>query len=217
MACESLNLPTEPDAFSRFPIIILPRQGSQSNLAAERPVCQALSEGQLFFPVRYCGSPDELSLYFTSGFFVFPVIEKGSVAVQAALCQLSGFSFDHMALKYTLKRDGDILFVRLTGSDDGLREVERYVLDVIRAALDEGLQRILCDETGITTRLDTLETFDIGTFLSRNTPPSFRIAIIYDPQAYFDFRFFESVAVNRGMQLRIFTDIDPAREWLLNS
>jgi hypothetical protein len=122
-----------------------------------------------------------------------------------------------MALKYTLKRDGDILVVRLTGSDNGLREVERYVLDVIRAALDEGLQRILCDETGITTRLDTLETFDIGTFLSRNTPPSFRIAIIYDPQAYFDFRFFESVAVNRGMQLRIFTDIDPAREWLLNS
>jgi hypothetical protein len=121
-----------------------------------------------------------------------------------------------MALQYTVTRDGDILFVRATGADDGQGEVEKYIVAIMKAALDEGVQRILCDETGIVTRLDTLETFEIGTFLSRTTPPSFRIAIIYDPATWFDFRFFESVAVNRGTQLRIFTDFETARNWLLS-
>jgi hypothetical protein len=127
-----------------------------------------------------------------------------------------GLSGERMALQYTLTRDGDILFVKVTGEDEGPGEVETYIVAIMKAAVDEGLQRILCDETGIVTRLDTLETFDIGTFLSRNTPPFFRIAILYDPATWFDFRFFESVAVNRGTQLRIFTDFETARNWLLS-
>ncbi|NTV97992.1 MAG: hypothetical protein HGA70_02355 [Chlorobiaceae bacterium] len=119
-----------------------------------------------------------------------------------------------MALRYTAERDGDVLFVSVTGSDEGIHEVRQYVLDIIKAAFDKGVQRILCDETAIATRLDTLETFEIGTFIAKQLPPSFRIAILYDPASLFDFRFFESIVVNRGIQMRIFTDQGAAKNWL---
>ncbi|NTW10041.1 MAG: hypothetical protein HGA26_01635 [Chlorobiaceae bacterium] len=119
-----------------------------------------------------------------------------------------------MALRYTAERDGDVLFVSVTGSDEGIHEVRQYVLDIIKTAFDKGVQRILCDETAIATRLDTLETFEIGTFIAKQLPPSFRIAILYDPASLFDFRFFESIVVNRGIQMRIFTDQGAAKNWL---
>jgi hypothetical protein len=122
-----------------------------------------------------------------------------------------------MALDYTAERVGELLAVRVTGSDEGIHEVRQLIINVVQDAFREGVHLILCDETEIVTRLDTLETFEIGTFLSSKVPPSLRIAIVYNPASLFDFRFFESLAVNRGLKLRIFIDHEDARRWLVSS
>ncbi|NTW10042.1 MAG: hypothetical protein HGA26_01640, partial [Chlorobiaceae bacterium] len=70
------------------------------------------------------------------------------------------------------------------------------------------------DESAVTTELSPLDTYEIGLFLSRFVPTSLRIAIVFDPDTSFDIRFFESMLINRGQQIRVFTESDSAKAWL---
>ena len=45
---------------------------------------------------------------------------------------------------------------------------------------------------------------------------SLRIAYVIPAEISDDFRFFETVATNRGARMRTFKTVDDAKEWLLN-
>jgi hypothetical protein len=121
-----------------------------------------------------------------------------------------------MAIHYTTEIEANILFVRASGLDQGPADVEEYASGLLKICLEKGLQRVLCDESAVTTRLNALDTYEIGLFLSRFVPNTFRIAVVFDSETSFDFRFFESIVVNRGQQIKVFTDAGAARKWLVN-
>ena len=122
-----------------------------------------------------------------------------------------------MSIQFTKRMDGDTLFIRASGFDENLEEVEAYAAKIIEAALRFGATRVLCDETGLEYRLGTVDTYEAGKFLSAHAPKVARIAIACNPAFIADARFFENVVVNRGLSLAMFTDIESARSWLMES
>jgi hypothetical protein len=119
-----------------------------------------------------------------------------------------------MSILNTSHTEGDTLFVQASGRDDSLEEVLAYAGRVIDAAVRSGATRILCDETAIEYRLDTMDTFEAGRYISEQAPKVAKIAIVCNPAFIQDAQFFENVTVNRGLTLKVFTDTESAKQWL---
>lgn len=81
--------------------------------------------------------------------------------------------------------------------------------------------RILVEEQpGATGRLDTLEVYETASFLANTNPThTLRIALLYQAEVTGDTLrqalFGETVAVNRGLNLKVFHAREAAEQWLL--
>ncbi len=80
-----------------------------------------------------------------------------------------------------------------------------------------GISRVLIDLRGMGGGLDTLETYEVaGHELPRqpNVRRFLRSAILDQPGNIERIRFFETVAVNRGLNVKIFDNEEQAVRWL---
>lgn len=119
-----------------------------------------------------------------------------------------------MAIKYILKPEGNLLTVKTSGFDESLQEVEQYGLAIIEACNDGNFSRVLCDETDLEYRLGTFDTFQSAAFLADQAPRIGKAAIVCNEAFFRDAHFWETVAVNRGLSVRVFKNADDARHWL---
>lgn len=88
---------------------------------------------------------------------------------------------------------------------------------IIQTCLECDAQRVTCDETALEYRLKIFDTYEIVKFLSESVPKIVKVAIVCNPDFLSDAGFFENVVVNRGLQLKMFTDVDRARRWRFNA
>lgn len=119
-----------------------------------------------------------------------------------------------MAIQYSLKADGNLLIVKASGFDESLEEVEQYGLAIVEACKEGRYSRVLCDETDLEYRLGTFDTFQSAEFMASQAPKIGKAAIVCNEKFYPDARFWETVAVNRGLRVRVFKNIEAARQWL---
>jgi hypothetical protein len=119
-----------------------------------------------------------------------------------------------MAITYTTEVDGETLFVKTSGFDESLAEVEEYAMGIIMACKESGIIHVLCDETELEYRLGTFDTYQAGEFLSTHVPAIVKVAIVCNPAFLSDASFFEDIVVNRCLRFRVFTDTQSARQWL---
>ncbi len=119
-----------------------------------------------------------------------------------------------MPINFTTTIQGNTLLVTASGFDESLAQVQEYGMAIIAACLQSGVTRILCDEVDLEYRLDTLDTFQAAEFIAANAPHVARIAIVCNPKFIEDARFWEDVAVNRGLTVRMFRDMVAATKWL---
>lgn len=122
-----------------------------------------------------------------------------------------------MTIRYTLTGDGPLLRVKASGEDDSLEEVQSYGLAVIEAASTGGHTRILCDERELVYRLATFDTYEAARLIAGLAPTVGRTALVCNPACVEDARFWETVAVNRGLTVRVFQDPAAAEAWLLGT
>ena len=95
------------------------------------------------------------------------------------------------------------------------------VMEVAAQALAEAasheLHKFLVDDREMIPDLSTLELYQLPEVLERmGFGKRDRAAVLYcerSPKAE-DFRFFENTAINRGFDVRLFTDLDQAVDWL---
>jgi hypothetical protein len=82
--------------------------------------------------------------------------------------------------------------------------------------LERSTFEVLVDVRAMTGRLDTLQTYDIaGQRLPyRNDVRLLRAAVLDHPENLDRVRFFETVATNRGVNVKIFDDKTRALAWL---
>jgi uncharacterized Fe-S cluster-containing protein len=120
-----------------------------------------------------------------------------------------------MELSAELDREKNIFIVHVRGRyqrpRDGF-EAQRFVID---SFAEHGCRRILLDLTKAEIKSGVISTYntanpspDVATELRK-----FSFAAVY-PEITDDDRFFETVAVNRGLRVRAFDNADSAIEWL---
>lgn len=119
-----------------------------------------------------------------------------------------------MAIDFAISVHGPLLRVTTRGRDESLEETQAYGLAVLEAALTSGCSKVLCDERELDYALSTTETFDLACGLAQRAPALGRVAIVCKADQVADGRFFETVAVNRGLLVRVFTSIEEAETWL---
>lgn len=120
-----------------------------------------------------------------------------------------------MAIHYKFEVENDLLKVTATGSDDGLEDVKNYGIAIMEAAMETNCLKILCDETGLKYQLGTFDNFESARFISEHAPAVAKVAIVCNPEFIAEAEFWETVAVNRGLQVKFFKDIIHAKDWLL--
>jgi hypothetical protein len=119
-----------------------------------------------------------------------------------------------MAIHYTLTVDGDTLRVQASGFDENLTDVEAYGTAIIRACLEHDVTCVLCDEHELEYRLSTFDTYQAAEFMAKQVPTLVRAAVVCNPKYLAMAHFWEDVAVNRNLQVRVFTDTPAALSWL---
>jgi hypothetical protein len=103
-----------------------------------------------------------------------------------------------------------------------LAEGKRTFLEVVKALEEQGVGKVLFDGRELKGKPETIERFFYGAFAAREvgeyairkrcTSPEFAYALhvpVLDP-----YRLGELVAVNRGMRVKVFGDLEGALAWL---
>jgi len=119
-----------------------------------------------------------------------------------------------MTIHYTFRDENDMLIVETSGIDESLEEVKSYGLAVIETCIKGKYSHVLCDERNLEYRLGTLDTFASAEFLAQQALKLAKFAIVCNEKFLADGHFWETVAVNRGMTVRVFKDTESARQWL---
>lgn len=120
-----------------------------------------------------------------------------------------------MAIQYEFRRVNDILWVQATGFDENLEDVKKYGLAIIEEALAGNFRMVLCDERSLEYRLGIFDTFTAGAFIVEAAPRVAKVAIVCNARNISDASFWETVVINRGLEARVFKEIEAAQAWLL--
>ena len=119
-----------------------------------------------------------------------------------------------MAIDFRTWAEGETLVAHASGFDESLAEVQAYALAIIEAAVRGRFTRVLCDERDLEYRLRTVDTFKAAEFISEHAPRVAKIALVCNPKGLGDASFWETVAVNRGVTVRVFRERSLANLWL---
>ena len=119
-----------------------------------------------------------------------------------------------MPIDYRISSDGDLVLAVASGVDFTVDDVKAYGMAVITACLKSGATRVLCDERQLMGQLDTLGDYEAAEFVAQHATRVVRVAIVCPAHLLGDRDFWETVAVNRGLRVRVFADIDLANTWL---
>lgn len=106
------------------------------------------------------------------------------------------------------------LFVRVSGANTP-ENVADYLMRVLEECQRLGHSRVLIDENLDGPRLSVDEIFMIAAEGASNALGVFDAIAFVDEQAGDNSYFTETVAVNRGMPIRAFSNVGEAESWLL--
>ncbi len=119
-----------------------------------------------------------------------------------------------MAISFEFQFKEGILLVKAKGRDESVEEVIGYGLSIKEEALRLGAEKILCDERQLIYALGTFNTFESAEFIAEHVPKIAKVAVVCDPSNLGEAQFYETVVVNRGLELRVFTQMNEAKNWL---
>jgi len=125
-----------------------------------------------------------------------------------------------MKIKVSTEAEPEFLHVTATG-EFSLEEAKRTFLEMLEVVAANHSTRVLFDGRELTGEPTTIQRFYYGVFaaeeiavrLVKNVP---RFAYVLKEPILDPKRLGETVAVNRGMKVKTFTDFDAALNWLLS-
>lgn len=121
-----------------------------------------------------------------------------------------------MSYELTYKKEKDILLVKASGMRS-FKTVISIITDIQEICIKQNIPKVLVDVQELEGHLKTMEAYELPAFIF----PKIRDKSIIEKSAIVDleesrgyYSFFENVSVNRGFNLRIFSNIKDAVEWL---
>lgn len=119
-----------------------------------------------------------------------------------------------MAISYSFKVEGDILFVKASGFESGIQDVSDYGSAVYKEAVSCGIKKILCNEIDLKYKLGLKDTYKLINSTAENMNKDFKLAIVTNEINYLEATFFELILLERGYSVNFFKSIEKARDWL---
>jgi len=120
-----------------------------------------------------------------------------------------------MSSGFTLEPREGYLYVHLEpGFEMTPESSTRVWVALCEACRERGLRRALAEGDNVTRRLTPMEAFDIASLASRLLP-GLSIACVfrgYSPDDQSEF--FRTAAMNRGVRMEFFEDLNAALQWL---
>ena len=124
-----------------------------------------------------------------------------------------------MKYNFNVVSKGDYLHVTVQG-DNTPQNVKDYLSEVLNACLKYGCNKVIIEENLHGPSLGTFDIFGIVANASKD-PVIAKLQIAYmDVNKEHDLqgmRFAETVAVNRAINVRLFSDYGKAEQWLQNT
>lgn len=126
-----------------------------------------------------------------------------------------------MTLSLETRLESDTL-VAIVHGRFSLQDAQRIFLEAFRAALRQKATKVLFDGQTLTGDLPTLERFHLAKFTAeavldlqaQGAPTGMKFACVLREPLLDPERFGETVAVNRGMLVKGFDNLEEARAWL---
>ena len=121
-----------------------------------------------------------------------------------------------MPYRIEIKKDPDYILVDQFG-EVNLDEVDEIRIRVFELVAARGLSKVLVDVCKVTNDLSVTDSFNITLdHLKFKTPfQKPRACLISRPDQYENTKFIETVAVNRGLPIKAFTDPEEGLKWLM--
>lgn len=119
-----------------------------------------------------------------------------------------------MTIEYSIEVDDSLLRVKAWGQDDDLQGVLNYGQALLAAAVEHKCLKVLCDERALVYKIATLDIYESAKLMAELAPSQAQVAIVFNPEFSADAKFWETVAVNRGLKVSFFKDMDEAEAWL---
>jgi len=119
-----------------------------------------------------------------------------------------------MPYELTLQPKPTYLHAIVTGTLSR-EDVAAYLEEVRAACVTRSCRAVLIEERLVGPRLGTLDVFEIVSAISESDLGQLRAIAYVDVHAPQAQRFAETVAVNRGMPVAVFTSVQDAEQWFL--
>jgi len=119
-----------------------------------------------------------------------------------------------MSIKYKIENTDKYLLVTSEGEDDNLQEVMEYAKAIITSAVENKSPLLLCDERLLRYKLNTFDTYELAKFASCHGSELSKFALVTSEANLKDAHFYETVTINRGLTVRVFTNLAEAENWL---
>jgi hypothetical protein len=121
-----------------------------------------------------------------------------------------------MKYHFSVTKKQDYLHIKVRG-DNAPETVRRWLADGIKACAELKCTRVLIEENLTGKSLMTIDTFALvaeGSKLAWQTVTQVAYVNLSPEQDSEELRFIETVAVNRGLNLKTFNKVEDAEKWL---
>jgi len=119
-----------------------------------------------------------------------------------------------VTISYDFTVEGDLLLAKARGTFDTLEKVRAYQMAVIEVFHEHGCRRVICDETELVYRLSIFEIFQAAQTLSELARFAHKAVLVTNPKQMRGATFWETVAKNRGLLVRIVETHEEAQRWM---
>ncbi len=118
-----------------------------------------------------------------------------------------------MSVQFKIEHKENWLVAHMTGKAD-TRDIPKRYAELADLCEQSGKIKIIVDITGSYVPQSTYDKFEMGEHAIIFTLRHIQVAVLAKVEQIDPQRFGESVAKTRGANLRLFTDMDSAEEWL---
>lgn len=119
-----------------------------------------------------------------------------------------------MEVKYKYFKD----YLEITISGEFTKDIPEKVNPefIMKECKKREINKVLMNGFYVTGNISTLERFNIAKVYAKSFSGSnIKFSMVANTEIINPNSFFETVASNRGVNVRVFTDLDEARKWLL--
>ena len=121
-----------------------------------------------------------------------------------------------MTLKHEFNRTPSYVIIRSSGVVESMEELQAYMTTVADYCARENCRRVMSDERGIDYKFTALEHFEIAEWLEQEAfdQKIERAATLTTESQFMNLKDLEIFAVNRGLNVKIFSSEQEAAKWL---